>query len=176
MSTVTLLTGGGRSGKSTHALRLAEPYARKAFIATAEACDDEMHDRIARHRDERDPRFVTIEEPVDLAGAIRGLNGRADVAIVDCLTVWLANVMHYRGYDQSGYAEIDDFIAALASPPCDLIVVTNEVGMGIIPMDPMTRRYRDFAGTVNQRVAASADTVILMVSGIPVTIKPEFGG
>lgn len=173
MSKVTLLTGGGRSGKSTEALRLAEPYARRAFIATAQACDGEMRDRIARHRKERDQRFVTIEEPVDLAGAIRGLAGRADVVIVDCLTVWLANVMHYRGFDQSEYDEINSFIAALSSPPCDLIVVTNEVGMGIIPMDPMTRRYRDLAGLVNQRAAACANTVILMVSGIPVIIKPR---
>lgn len=170
---VTLLTGGGRSGKSTEALRRAAPYTRKAFVATAVACDDEMRDRITRHRRERGEGFITIEEPVDLAGAIRGLAGRADVAIVDCLTIWLANVMHYRGYDRSDYDEIDGFIGVLATPPCDLIIVTNEVGMGIIPMDPMTRRYRDWAGIVNQRVAAAAGTVILMVSGIPVMVKPR---
>ncbi|MBI4560269.1 MAG: bifunctional adenosylcobinamide kinase/adenosylcobinamide-phosphate guanylyltransferase [Candidatus Hydrogenedentes bacterium] len=172
MSNVTLITGGARSGKSMHALRLTEPYARKAFIATAEACDEEMRDRIARHRKDRGPGFLTIEEPLDLAGALRGLAGRADVAVVDCLTVWLANVIHYRGADRPDYEEISHLLEALASPPCDVILVTNEVGMGIVPADAMTRHYRDLAGNVNQRVAARADKVIFTVSGIPVTIKP----
>jgi adenosylcobinamide kinase/adenosylcobinamide-phosphate guanylyltransferase len=171
MPCVTLLTGGGRSGKSAHALRLAAPFPRRAFIATAEAFDDEMRARIARHREEREERFVTIEEPLDLAGAIRGLAGRADVVIVDCLTVWLGNLMHHRGADSPEYREIDELLAALSSPPCEILLVTNEVGMGIIPIDAMTRRYRDLAGIINQRTAACADRVILMVSGIPVIIK-----
>lgn len=173
MSKVTLLTGGGRSGKSAQALRLAEPFARKAFIATAEAFDDEMRARIARHKEERAEKFLTIEEPLDLAGAIRGLAGRADVVIVDCLTVWLGNLMHHRGAERSEYTEIDDLIDALSAPPCDVILVTNEVGMGIIPIDAMTRRYRDLAGIINQRAAACANTVVLMVSGIPLTVKPR---
>ena len=171
MPRVTLLTGGGRSGKSAYALRLMHPYARKAFVATAEAFDDEMRDRIRRHQDERGAGFFTIEEPLNLAGAIRGLAGHADAAIVDCLTVWLGNLMHHRGADCPAYPEVDDFIETLAAPPCDLVLVTNEVGLGIIPMDAMTRRYRDLAGLINQRVAAAADTVILMVSGIPLKIK-----
>jgi len=171
MPRVTLLTGGGRSGKSAHALRLAEPFARKAFIATAEAFDDEMRARIARHKEERDARFLTIEEPLDLAGAIRGLEGRADVVIVDCLTVWLGNLMHHRGPERAHYDEIEELLAVLATPPCEVILVTNEVGMGIVPIDAMTRRYRDLAGIINQRVAARADAVVLMVSGIPMVIK-----
>lgn len=172
MPTITLLTGGARSGKSSHALELVSAYPRKGFIATAEAFDDEMRERIARHREERGPDFLTIEAPLDLVGAVRALEGRADGVVVDCLTVWLGNLMHHRGMDCEGYAEAEAFLELLEAPPMDLLLVTNEVGMGIIPGDPLTRRYRDLLGGLNRRIAARANRVILMVSGIPVNIKP----
>ena len=166
-----MLTGGGRSGKSRHALELISSYERKAFIATAEPLDGEMEERIRRHQLERGSDFITVEEPVDLAGAIRRLPKDIDAAIIDCLTVWIGNLMYHFGTDCDQYTQVDEFLEALKNPPCDLIIVTNEVGMGIIPDNEMSRFFRDTAGSVNQRVAAAADTVILAISGIPLTIK-----
>lgn len=171
MPRVTLLTGGARSGKSTRALELAMPYARRGFVATAEAFDDEMRERIARHRQERAGEFVTVEEPLDVAGAIGGLAGSVDVAVVDCLTVWLGNQMHHRGADLSVYRDVEALLALIESPPCDLILVTNEVGLGIVPGDPLSRRYRDLIGALNRRVAALADEVVMMISGLPLVLK-----
>jgi adenosylcobinamide kinase/adenosylcobinamide-phosphate guanylyltransferase len=170
----TLITGGGRSGKSTLALAACQHATTPAFIATAEAFDDEMRYRIKRHQDEREDRFLTIEEPVELAAAIRSLPPTVDMVLVDCLTVWLANLMYHRDVtDAHGCSEIDQLIDILKDPPCKIILVSNEVGMGIIPGDPETRLFRDVAGRINQRVAAVADTVILAVCGLPMTVKGE---
>lgn len=171
MPQVTLLTGGARSGKSAHALELASAYGRRAFIATAEPFDNEMRLRIARHQDERGADFETIEEPVELAGAVHRAAARADVAVVDCLTVWLGNLMHRHGAEREVYPEIEELEAALQAPPLDLILVTNEVGMGIVPVDAFTRRYRDLLGGLNRRIAVAADKVVFLVSGIPMVIK-----
>lgn len=172
MNRITLITGGGRSGKSTHALSLARGYReKKAFIATAEAFDDEMRERIGKHRQERGDAFVTVEEPLDPARALKSLPGDIAVAVVDCLTVWLGNLMHHRGARDERYPEMDSLMDILSNPPCDLILVTNEVGMGIVPHNDMARRFRDLAGRVNQEAAALADDVVLMVCGIPVRVK-----
>ena len=171
MSTITLLTGGARSGKSAHSLVLAQPYARRAFVATAEAFDEEMRVRIERHQEERAGEYLTVEAPVHLAEAIIGLAGQVDVAIVDCLTVWQANLMYHRGAEAESYEEVESLLQLLASPPFDLILVTNEVGLGIVPENALARRYRDLLGRLNQQVAARADTVIFMVSGLPMVIK-----
>lgn len=171
MRSVTLLTGGSRSGKSRHALEIASKYNRKAFIATAEPMDDEMRTRIMRHREERGADFVTVEEPVDLAGAVHSIPPDVEVAVIDCLTVWLGNLMHRFGEENEGFAQVDDLLETLRNPPCDLIIVTNEVGMGIIPDNRLGRRYRDMAGNLNQRVAGTAGKVVLLVSGIPVVLK-----
>jgi len=172
MNRVTLITGGGRSGKSTHALSLARGYTgRRAFIATAEAFDDEMQGRIRKHRQERGDAFMTVEEPLDPARALKSLPGDISVAVVDCLTVWLGNLMHHGGSREERYTEVDSLMDILSDPPCDLIMVTNEVGMGIVPHNDMARRFRDLAGRVNQETAALADKVILMVCGIPVLVK-----
>jgi adenosylcobinamide kinase/adenosylcobinamide-phosphate guanylyltransferase len=170
---VILVTGGGRSGKSRHALELAKPYKHKAFIATAEAFDEEMRLRIAKHKKERSPELFTVEEPVDLARAIRELPESTEVAVIDCLTIWLCNLMYKIEGEHENYEPMETFLQLLHDPPCDVIMVTNEVGMGIIPMDKMTRRYRDLAGTLNQRIAAIANQVILMVSGLPLILKDE---
>jgi adenosylcobinamide kinase / adenosylcobinamide-phosphate guanylyltransferase len=171
LSKVTLLTGGCRSGKSRKALEVASAFTHKAFIATAEPIDEEMDARIAAHRRERGDGFITVEEPVDLAGAIRALPDRIEVAIVDCLTVWLGNLM-YRVQDLGEReAFVSEFIDALKAPPCDIVIVTNEVGMGIVPSDALSREYRDLAGGLNQKVAVAAGRVIFMVSGLPIVLK-----
>jgi adenosylcobinamide kinase/adenosylcobinamide-phosphate guanylyltransferase len=172
LSHVTLVTGGARSGKSRHALALMEPYANKAFIATAEAVDEEMRDRIARHQAERAGSFITVEAPIHLGEAIRSLPADVEAATVDCLTVWLGNLMHHYAEDEDSLgAQVEGFLAALKEPPCDLVIVTNELGMGIVPDNALARRFRDLAGWLNQDVAALADDVLLAVSGIPVTLK-----
>ncbi len=170
---VTLLTGGGRSGKSRLALERAAGYARKGFVATAVPFDDEMQQRIAKHREERDPAYITVEAPIELATGIQSLAGDADVVVVDCLTVWLGNLMHRHGEQEGRPPEIDAFLTLLKDPPVDLILVTNEVGSGIIPPNRASRVFRDLAGFVNQEVAAIADEVVLAVCGIGMKLKPE---
>jgi adenosylcobinamide kinase / adenosylcobinamide-phosphate guanylyltransferase len=169
MHSLTLITGGGRSGKSAFALSRALGYESRVFIATAQPIDDEMRSRIDRHKQEREGSFITIEEPLDLAAALGRIPFESKAALIDCLAVWVGNLMHHR--PSLEHELIDAFLAALEKPPADLIIVTNEVGMGIIPDNEMARRYRDLLGMVNQRVAVAAHEVILMVSGIPVVIK-----
>jgi adenosylcobinamide kinase/adenosylcobinamide-phosphate guanylyltransferase len=172
MSRVVLITGGARSGKSRHALTLAAGARRKGFIATAAPTDEEMRLRIARHRAERGEDFDTVEETTDLAGAVRSLGPDHDIIVVDCLTVWLGNLSHHRGMDDP-FPEVKAFLNILREPPCELIIVTNELGMGLVPGGELGRWFRDLAGQVNQAVARIADRVILMVCGVPVTIKEE---
>ncbi|MDA3894920.1 MAG: bifunctional adenosylcobinamide kinase/adenosylcobinamide-phosphate guanylyltransferase [Desulfobacteraceae bacterium] len=168
---VTLITGGCRSGKSSYALEITESYDRKVFIATAEAFDDEMADRISRHQEERGNRFTTIEESIHLADALANVLPDTQVVIIDCITVWLGNLMHHQGIDEKNCAPVGRFLEVLASPPCDVVIVSNEVGMGLIPADAMSRAYRDLAGSVNQKIAAVADEAFLVVSGIPLKLK-----
>lgn len=169
--TTTLITGGARSGKSRLALELAAPHDRRAFVATAEALDDEMRDRISRHRRERGDGFTTIEAPLDLAGALRALPPDTGVAVVDCLTVWLGNRLHHRALADLDDPAVTGLLDVLVTPPCDLVLVTNEVGTGIVPETPLGRRFRDLAGELNQHVAARADRVLLAVCGQPMWIK-----
>jgi len=172
MATVTLITGGARSGKSQHALALARAHeGRRAFLATAEAIDDEMNERIRNHRDERGNDFITIEEPLEPARAVASLSREVKVVVIDCLTVWLGNLLHHRKNKARDYPEISRFLETLHDPPCDMILVSNEVGMGIVPQNDMARHFRDLCGWLNQRVAEQADSVILMVSGIPLSVK-----
>lgn len=168
---VTLITGGGRSGKSRYALEMTESYDHKVFIATAEAFDDEMTDRILTHQKERGDAFTTIEEPLHLATALAGIPAGTQVVLIDCITVWLGNLMHYLKIDETISQSVDRFLEVLASPPCDVVIVANEVGMGLIPGDAISRAYRDLAGSVNQKIAAIADEVFLVVSGMPMKLK-----
>lgn len=167
---IVLVTGGARSGKSRFALEEALKIAgEKAFIATAEATDKEMEDRITRHRKDRGGGWRTFEEPLAVAGLIKGTDGSYPVIVVDCLTLWLANVM-MSGLD--GEEETGRLVAALrAVKKSEIFVVSNEVGMGIVPENELARRFRDVAGRLNQRVAAIADEVYVTFSGIPVRIK-----
>jgi len=169
--TITLVTGGARSGKSRYTLETARSSKGKVFLATATPCDAEMMKRIAVHRREREKSFLTIEEPLDLARALRKLPKKTELVIVDCLTVWLGNLMNKYGTTPETYSEIDSFIKVVKASAVDLVIVTNEVGMGIVPDNEAGRRFRDIAGRLNARIAEIADRVVLMVSGLPVILK-----
>jgi adenosylcobinamide kinase/adenosylcobinamide-phosphate guanylyltransferase len=171
MAKIILLTGGARSGKSTHALKLAGLFRRKFFIATGEALDEEMTARIKFHRETRPSDFQTIEEPANIAREIEALEGRAEVVVIDCLTLWISNLMHLMNGDESVLAEADALASALKRASFTSIVVTDEVGMGIVPMHPIERRYRDLLGWTNQKIAGVADEVLLMVAGYPLRVK-----
>ena len=162
----TLILGGARSGKTSLALRRAEAGpGRPVMIATAEALDAEMAERIARHRAERGPDWRTVEAPLALAEALEGL-AKDEIAVVDCLTLWLSNLMH-AGRDPE--AETLGLIKALAGR--EVILVSNEVGLGIVPEHPLGRRFRDAAGRMNQALAAAADNALFVVAGLPLVLK-----
>lgn len=169
---IHLVTGGARSGKSTYAQRAAEEAAGDdlLFVATAEPLDDDMADRIRRHRDDRGPRWRTVEAPVDVAEVIRA--ERADAIVLDCLTLWVSNLLCGRdASDEQIVRHADALCDALRAQRAPIWIVTNEVGLGIVPADALSRRYRDGLGRCNQRVAAAADRVTLMVAGLPLAVK-----
>ncbi len=166
---VTLVLGGARSGKSAYAESLvAGPGA--VYVATAEALDDEMGERIARHRSRRrGAGWTTVETPLDLSAALRAHAPGASGVLVDCLTVWLGNLVHAgRDIDH----EAASLLESLAVPPVPVVLVANEVGLGVVPDNPMARAFRDHAGRLNQALAARADRVVLVTAGIPLVLKP----
>jgi adenosylcobinamide kinase/adenosylcobinamide-phosphate guanylyltransferase len=170
--TVTLVLGGARSGKSGFAQKAAETAAgagRPVLIATGQAFDDEMAERIARHQADRGESWITVEAPLELAAAIAALPADA-VAVVDCLTLWLSNQMLA---DQDVEAACAELVAAVAACPARLWLVSNEVGLGIVPETPLGRRFRDEAGRLNQRLAATADEVYFVAAGLPLKMKPQ---
>ncbi|TJZ82415.1 bifunctional adenosylcobinamide kinase/adenosylcobinamide-phosphate guanylyltransferase [Paracoccus hibiscisoli] len=161
---ITLVTGGARSGKSALAERLVLRHAMpRIYIATAEARDGEMGERIAQHQQDRGPGWRTIEEPVDLCGALRASDGQG-VRLVDCLTLWMSNCM--------GSADIGALVVTLRQQSCPVVLVTNELGQGIVPDNALARRFRDDHGRMNQAVAQAADQVWMAVSGMPLRLKP----
>lgn len=165
----TLLLGGARSGKSARALSLAEMAgARRVFIATAEALDEEMSDRISRHKAEREATWTTIEEPLDLVGAmVRSLQS-GDVCVVDCLTLWLSNLMHHDLDIDRETARLCDAVSSHSQP---IILVSNEVGLGLVPETPLGRRFRDAQGRLNQDLARVCRTVQFVAAGLAITLK-----
>ena len=171
MSNVFYVTGGARSGKSSFALQLAARYEKKIFLATAEPFDDEMKSRIGKHREERGERFITIEEPLYPERALRNLPDGSEIVLLDCLTVWAGNLMHFFEDEHEINKRIECFLEVLRTPPCDIILVSNEVGMGIVPENAMARRFRDIAGIVNQNVAAIATEAYLLCSGLALRLK-----
>lgn len=167
-NTLTFLIGGARSGKSRHAEHLAtRSPAPWTYVATAQAYDEEMRGRIAHHRARRGEGWGTLEAPLDLAGVIDAIPAGRPV-LVDCLTLWLTNHM-LAGHDVE--AECARLEQCLARPRGPWFVVANEVGQGIVPDNALARRFRDAAGRLNQQIAAVADTVILMVAGLPLKVK-----
>ena len=171
MSNVIYVTGGARSGKSTFALQRTDRYEKKVFLATAEPFDDEMRHRIGKHQEERGDGFITVEEPLYIQRALQQLPPGSEVVLLDCLTVWTGNLMHHFDSDKAMDTEIALFLEVLRNPPCDIILVSNETGMGIVPENAMARRFRDRAGLVNQRVASLSTEAWLLCSGLPLRLK-----
>lgn len=165
--------GGARSGKSRYAQARAEAAGGKPiFVATAEAFDDEMRDRIARHRADRDARWRTVEAPRDLPAALDALNTSDAVVLVDCLTLWVSNLLLADADMARAGRQLCDAIARFDGA---LILVANEVGLGIVPDNALARAFRDAAGQLNQAVAAAADEVVLLTAGLPLTLKARAG-
>lgn len=165
---LTFVLGGARSGKSRHAEELVAAFpAPWAYIATAQAFDDEMRERIEHHRARRDGGWVTLEAPLDLAGALERVADGQPV-LIDCLTLWLTNIM-LAGLDVE--AETLRLVETIMRPRGPWFVVSNEVGLGIVPDNALARHFRDAAGRLNQMVASRADHVLFMVAGLPLTVK-----
>jgi adenosylcobinamide kinase / adenosylcobinamide-phosphate guanylyltransferase len=168
---IILITGGARSGKSQYAERRAvEMGGRRLYLATAEAKDEEMAQRIAEHRQRRGNQWRTIEEPLELTQALLAEHGKTDCALVDCLTLWISNLLIRRDEEHTA-KKVQELIEKLPKLDFHLVFVTNEVGWGIVPDNPLARKFRDLAGWTNQRVAQAANEVILMVSGMPMIAK-----
>ena len=164
-----LILGGARSGKSRQALALAEQIGKaRAYIATAEALDAEMAARIAHHQQERDTGWITIEAPIALIEAIQSLPSDIEVCLIDCLTLWLSNLMHHQKDIDVATEQLCDSIKSASLP---IILVSNEVGMGLVPDTPLGREFRDAQGRLNQTVAAMCDRVEFVAAGLPLTLK-----
>jgi adenosylcobinamide kinase/adenosylcobinamide-phosphate guanylyltransferase len=168
-----LVLGGCRSGKSRHALQLAEKIGNsRLFVATCVPRDDEMRSRVEKHREDRDESWRTLEVPVDIAETITRHSPSTDVMLVDCLTLWMNNLlMEIPDVDEIGN-HIHRLAESIGTAECSVILVSNEVGSGIVPENAMVRLYRDLAGWTNQAMAEVCDKVVLTVAGIPVTLKP----
>ena len=168
--TATLVLGGARSGKSAFAQKAAETTAgagRATMIATGQAFDDEMAERIARHQVDRGESWITVEAPIDLPEAVSALPADA-VAVVDCLTLWLSNLMLN---DLDVEVAATALVEAVATCPARLWLVSNEVGLGLVPETPLGRRFRDEAGRLHQRLAQAADEVFFVAAGLPLRMK-----
>ena len=167
------IIGGCRSGKSKHALQTAEkmPGNRKIYIATCVPQDNEMKQRVARHQKERSQNWVTVEEPLHLPQALLENSPKADVMLVDCLTLWVSNLLMKTDDEKQLEEMISQLIDTLEKATGPIVLVSNEVGTGIVPENRLARQYRDIIGLANQAVAKTAGKVIWMVAGIPVTVK-----
>lgn len=168
---IVLITGGARSGKSRYAEeRAARSGAKLLYLATAEPGDEEMARRIAEHRKRRGGRWLTVEEPLEVARVLAERQGKVDCAVVDCVTLWVSNLLIQRGGEGIAQAT-EGLIGELRRLDFNLYFVTNEVGWGIVPDNPLARQFRDLAGWVNQRLASIADEVFLMVAGAPMIVR-----
>ncbi|HEX2229337.1 MAG TPA: bifunctional adenosylcobinamide kinase/adenosylcobinamide-phosphate guanylyltransferase [Candidatus Binatia bacterium] len=168
-----LVTGGARAGKSLYAEARAEGSGQKrVYIATAEAKDEEMSRRIAEHRNRRGHLWVTIEEPENLPETLLSQRAQTDVVLVDCITLWLSNLL-LRHSAESAARRVDELAEILPGLDFHVILVTNELGWGIVPDNALARQFRDLAGWANQRIASVANEVVLMVAGVPMIVKKE---
>ena len=165
------MLGGARSGKSRYAEALGQDVSgSRTYIATAAAGDEEMTARIAEHRVRRGPNWTTIEEPVHLAAALDRAMAPSGFVLVDCITLWLSNLLLA---DQSPDKPVEELLCVLAEPRGTVVLVSNEVGLGIVPENALARRFRDLAGTTNQRLAAAVDSVVFLAAGLPIVLKPS---
>jgi adenosylcobinamide kinase/adenosylcobinamide-phosphate guanylyltransferase len=165
---VTLITGGIKSGKTSYGLSLGKLYTSKAYIATAVSFDNEMKDKIEMHQKERGKLWKTVEEPIEISKALFSIT--EDFVMIDCVTLWLNNLIYYEK-DIDLY--IKSFCDTLIYCPKEVIIVTNEIGLGVIPEKKNIREYINKLGLLNQKIGEIADRVVLMVSGIPIYIKGE---
>jgi adenosylcobinamide kinase / adenosylcobinamide-phosphate guanylyltransferase len=172
---VTLVLGGVRSGKSRYAQQLAERAERALFVATAEIRDDsEMHAKIERHRSERPAHWKTMEEPIELARVLAQSYEDSPVILIDCLTLFAANLLERFGeHTTASHPQVEALCSALAATRYSVVLVSNEVGSGVVPAYALGRRFRDLVGEINQRVAAVADNVLFMVAGLPLVLKGD---
>ncbi|MBA1155932.1 bifunctional adenosylcobinamide kinase/adenosylcobinamide-phosphate guanylyltransferase [Microvirga mediterraneensis] len=165
-----LVVGGARSGKSRTALQLAESVSpERTYIATAQAYDEEMRERIAQHRAERDGSWRTVDAPLDLVAAIRAQTAPGQAVLVDCLTLWLSNIVLA---ERDPAHESNLLVQAVRDAGGPLILVSNEVGQGIVPATPLGRRFRDEQGRLNQQIAEVCDAVVFVAAGCPILLKP----
>ena len=172
MGELALIAGGARSGKSAFALRWAEARGEaRVFLATAQCFDEEMRARVALHREQRAMRFRTLEAPLALEAAVRGVRD-ADVVVIDCLTLWLSNLLLLDQGDAEIEARCDELAGALRAAPFSSIVVSNEVGMGIVPDNALARRFRDLSGRAHQLFAAASDELYLATMGTVLRLRP----
>lgn len=170
MTRLIFVTGGARSGKSAFAEELAAQSGEAVtYLATAVAFDAEMQDRIHRHRADRPAHWVTVEEPVNVPAAVQ--SAQTPVLLLDCLSVWVNNLMYHEWTDAQVLAATDELVTAAKNHAGTIILVTNEVGLSIVPHNALSRRYRDLLGWVNQRCAQSSTEAYLLVSGLPLTLK-----
>jgi len=171
MKEVVFFLGGCKSGKSRHALKYANQLSNenKTYIATCQPQDNEMKHRVEMHQKERGNDWNTVEEYLDLPQAVIDCGKNSNVILIDCLTLWITNLLLANIDNIEKSAE--ELIQAISNVPCPVLIVSNEVGMGIVPENKLARTFRDIAGIVNQKIAAYADKVINTVAGIPVTIK-----
>ena len=169
---VTLVLGGARSGKSRYAQQLAEQSQRVVFVATAKASDDEMNAKIERHKQDRPRDWLTVEEPLELPKVLAEHEVYSDVIVIDCLTIYTANLMEAEGENSASIGDrIKALCEALGRVQCNVVLVSNEVGSGVHPVSPLGRAYRDLLGEINQKIARISDDVVLMVAGLPLALK-----
>lgn len=172
MAKLTFITGGARSGKSRLAESLANAYGEPlGYLATGQAGDGEMAERIARHQARRGAQWQTMEEPLDLAGVLTGHDGYFRAVLVDCVTLWLTNLLLTHDEPGTVMAEVKKLAALLPTLQTPVILVSNEVGMGIVPENRLARTFRDLAGEANELLAATADEVYVTFSGLPLKLK-----
>jgi len=174
MSKITLILGGASSGKSTFGEELANTHTKKLYLATAEISDDtEMQARIKAHKQRRDESWQTQEVPLGIANEIKKQTGEYTVILVDCLTLWLSNLI-FAGF--SPEAETEKLISAIENPAGDIIFISNEVGLSIVPENKLAREFRDEQGILNQKLAKRADNVVFISAGIPLYLKEASNG
>jgi len=171
MGKVTLILGGARSGKSSFALALAKKYSKVAFVATCDGLDREMRERIKKHRACRPRHWTTFEKNKDIASALDSMQNDFDCVIIDCLTLWVSNLLLAKNKEEKILQEAVAILASLKKKKARTIIVSNEVGLGLVPANRLGRKFRDIAGRVNQLAAGEADEVFFIVSGIPTKIK-----
>ncbi len=169
---VIFVTGGCRSGKSQFALDYANRhFHKKLYLATCEPLDEEMVRRIEHHKLRRGSDWQTVEEPIKIAEAIKQHGKDMEVILLDCMTLWFSNLLMRKKEDREIMNELDKLIDTIRQAQSSFVIVSNEVGMGLVPGEPLGRRFRDLSGMANQKIAEAADRVVFMVSGIPIFMK-----